>query len=361
MNSKIKLLLTFDYELPMGSCKSYEKGLFIPSDRLLTTAKELDVPIVLFADICSTQMFKQWDYDNYYIPFKKQIHRALSENHDVQLHIHPHWLVSTFEDGAYKSSRKLSLHHFKDQQYPLSIDGIIENAVKDLTSICSDVKDDYKCIAFRAGGYCINPSTDLIFKALYNNGIRIDSSVIKNLRTYTDSLNIDHRQVPKGLNWYSKIDGGYSKEYQEEALLEIPITSMPIFPHYRIARLIKKIVNKELYKSLTYDHTGTGYMGKTVGLKNKITNAIHSPLVLSFDNFTTNLKVIDNILKYNLNKEKGENVIYFCANSHPKGFGEYQFQLFRDSILHIKSKYANIIEFTTFAQLYKDLKKDELH
>ena len=361
MSSSVKLLLTFDYELPMGSCKSYERGLFEPSDRLLNTAKELDVPIILFADICSTQMFKQWDYDNYYTPFKDQIHRALSENHDVQLHIHPHWLESTFENGTYHPSPKLSLHHFRDQQYPLSIDGIVENAVKELTLMCSEIKENYKCIAYRAGGYCINPSTELIFKALYKHGIRIDSSVIKNLYNLTNSLNIDHRQVPKTLNWHSKIEGGYSNGFQKDALLEIPITSMPIFPHYRVQRMIKKIINKKLYKSLTYDHSGTGYMGTTVGFKNKITNAIHSPLVLSFDNFTTDLKVIDNILQYNLKKVKGDNVIYFCANSHPKGFGEYQFNLFRDSIMHIKSKYENIIEFTTFDQVYKDLTKDELH
>ena len=30
---KINLLLTFDYELPLGGCESYDKGLFDPAGR----------------------------------------------------------------------------------------------------------------------------------------------------------------------------------------------------------------------------------------------------------------------------------------------------------------------------------------
>ena len=89
---KIKILLTFDYELPLGKANDYQRGLFAPAGKLIQLANRIGVPIVLFTDICSAIKFKEWDYNNYYLPFKNQVGQALQEGHDLQLHIHPHWM-----------------------------------------------------------------------------------------------------------------------------------------------------------------------------------------------------------------------------------------------------------------------------
>src|SRR6187549_3169617 len=111
---RIKILLTFDYELPLGSCTDYQKALFKPADDLINCANGLDVPIVLFADVCSAIRFKEWDRENYYAPFGDQLSRSLKEGHDVQLHIHPHWMNSTYAAGKFIPSPNFSLSSFKE-------------------------------------------------------------------------------------------------------------------------------------------------------------------------------------------------------------------------------------------------------
>ncbi|WP_299465622.1 hypothetical protein [uncultured Microscilla sp.] len=350
---KVKLLLTFDYELPMGSCSNYNKGVFTPSEKILEVAEDFNVPVVLFADICSAQMFKDWDYEGFYLPFKKQLHTALKLNHDVQLHIHPHWLLSEFKDSNYIPSPKLGLNEYVHENPPLNISGIIENAVNEMVNICKEVKPDYQCIAYRAGCYSIQPTTDKIFQALYQQGIRIDSSVVRGLFWKTEALSVDYRQVFQKSGWTVNLQGELDKE-ANEGLFEVPVTTMPAFIGNRLTRIKKKLLNKEKYRQLKYDDAGSGFSGPpTNSRKYKIMNAIHSPFVLSFDNMTTDVNLIDQIIAYNLKKYKDTENLILCANSHPKCFGVHQFQLFKDSIKLIQDKYGDVIEFTTFDQIYQ--------
>ena len=55
----IKILLTFDYELPLGGVSSYNKGIFEPTEKLLSLVNKLGIPIVLFSDICSVIQFEK--------------------------------------------------------------------------------------------------------------------------------------------------------------------------------------------------------------------------------------------------------------------------------------------------------------
>ena len=103
---KIKILLTFDYELPLGFSRDYEAGLFRPAQRLLERAGEIGVPVVLFADVCSAIRFESWDRKGFYDRFVEQVQLYLQRGNDVQLHIHPHWMTSSFSNGSNRSLRE---------------------------------------------------------------------------------------------------------------------------------------------------------------------------------------------------------------------------------------------------------------
>jgi hypothetical protein len=349
---KAYLVLTFDYELPLGSCRDYNKGLFEPTEKILGIAKETGVPIVLFADICCARMFQQWDYDHFYTPFKAQLQEAIKSNHDVQLHIHPHWLTSTFKDGDFIPSRNYILSTFRKMNYPNNIEGIVENSVKLLTEICRESDPGYHCVAYRGGGYNLHPDTSRILGSLYMYGVRIDSSIIKKYYFKTDIKEEDYRHMPFQANWFISLHGELNK-MAESGIFEVPVTSMPPFIWQRFRRIAKKIIFKDKYKKLKYNHSGTGFIGKADSFKSKVLNAINSPFVLSFDNLTTDIAQIDAIINYTLIKNKNEEDIVLCANSHPKGFGEYQLSLLHNSIKHIKNKYSGLIEFTTFQEINK--------
>jgi len=86
----LKLLLTFDYELPLGGIvKSYRHSLFDPTDRLMELLEKLKVPAVFFADILSYVKFGEWDETGFAQAFKNQMQQAIYKGHDVQLHLHP--------------------------------------------------------------------------------------------------------------------------------------------------------------------------------------------------------------------------------------------------------------------------------
>lgn len=345
---KIPFVLTFDYELPMGGCRDYQKGLFEPASKILELAKETNTPVVLFADVCSVQMFQKWDYNNYIIPFSKQIQKALMNNNDVQLHVHPHWLTSEYRNGNYTPSTKFCLADYKNEKYPNNIDGIISNSVNLLTELCRKTQSDYRCVAYRGGGYNIQPDTDKIFTALFNNGIRIDSSILKYYYFKSQFQLEDYRVTPKQANWFISLEGEFTK-VSENGIFEIPPTSMPPYIHQRIGRMVKKVKNKKLYAKMRYDHTGRSYPVKVPGFKSKVFQAIYSPVSLSFDSFTTDMSAIESIIKYSLKKYGNEMIL--CATSHPKVFGEYQFSLLRDTISLVKTKYSDIIEFSTFQKI----------
>ena len=347
---QFSVLLTFDYELPLGSCKDYSRGLFEPADKLLKLAGELKVPVNLFVDICSLQMFKDWDYDKYFVPFKKQLQSALAEGHDIQLHLHPHWLTSKYRNGTYFPSNNFTLSHYRNNIYPNNISGIIENAVALLNEIGREVNPDFHCLAYRGGGFNLAPDTDLIINALYQYGIRIDSSIARGYYFRSNIQTSDYRKTPDKANWFISLNGELNSE-ANNGILEIPIASMPPYFIHRMKRYYKKIRNKKRYKSIHYDHTGTGYIGKIPDFRSKILNVIYSPFFFSFDYLTYDISLIDEIIRYNMRKYHKEDQIMLCAVSHPKFFGEYQLSLFHDAVSFIKSKYSGLLNFTTFRDI----------
>lgn len=162
---RISVYLTFDYELPLGGiAKSYKHSLFDPTDRLFDIARKLEVPITLFADILSYQKFKEHDIPEFYKHFERQISYALKHKHDVQLHIHPHWIDTRFVQNQFVPDPKFALGDFANKTYPNDIEGIIETSYNTLKNICAQTDKKHPIIAYRAGGYNLFPNTDAYYK-----------------------------------------------------------------------------------------------------------------------------------------------------------------------------------------------------
>ena len=348
---KINIILSFDYELPLGSVESYEKGLFEPGQHLLSLANQLKIPVVLFADICSAIRFKEWDV-NYYNRFKSQIQSALRDKHDVQLHIHPHWMDSTFEDNKFIPSSKFGLSHFKEDPN-FSIDEIIRLSYEEMHKMCNEIDQDYQCVAFRAGGYNVEPESKIILNSLYDLGIRYESSVIQGLYQNYSFSKIDYRKAPGTNSWKISKDGPLDKVTKSsEYLLEYPITSMPNTFSNIIRRRIAKTRNKQKIQSRKYNNTGKGFsaISKKTSWKDKI-QMIWNPVVLTFDRDYMTLNVLDKIVDYNVKKFKSEKEIFLTLISHPKSMGKYHLNLMKDFVLLMKKKYEDDLSFETYRSI----------
>ena len=353
---KIKILLTFDYELPLGYCKDYQKALFTPTANLINCANSLEVPIVFFADVCSAIRFKDWDYENYYLPFCDQLKKSLRDGHDVQLHIHPHWMNSTFANGQFIPSPNFSLSSFKEPLSGYSIEKIIDEAFAELIKIGKAGEVDYKCIAFRAGGYDVEPESKRILGKLYELGVRMESSVIKDFYLDYSFSHIDYSNSPEDSSWLISKNGPLTKAGSD--LLELPISSMPITVADIVRRRVKKTLKGKIYQQRVFTNSGKGFLAisgnQTIKSKlKKITN----PQVLSFDKEHLEYEDLEAIVAYNVEKYKNEpGHLILTAIAHPKSMGMYHLNLMKEFVEKSRNKYKDQLEFVTYPQILESYK-----
>jgi hypothetical protein len=349
---KLKIFLTFDHELPLGELNTtYEKALFEPTDKVLQLAGELSVPVILFTDILGALRYKEWDNAGFYQPYINQLKSALENGHDIQLHLHPHWLTSNFKNGIVKPSNDFKLADFKNKVYPENIPGIIETGCTLLNSICKSVVADYKCVAYRGGGYSLSPESDKIFSNLYNNGIRYDSSICKGFYFKSSISEVDYTNLPLVANWFIGLNGDYTKT-SDSGILEIPIACKP--------KSLFEVPTR--FKMKKYQHRAPGYFGHQIheGKKNsnlfsKIRQSLSSRQ-LSFDNYTYSPSYLMEILEYHINKYSESETILLSAIGHPKSMGDYSLHLMKYFVEETRKRYGGKVEFYTYQELFLEQK-----
>jgi len=341
---KIRLFLSFDHELPLGSLKTtYQKAIFDPTDKLFESAKKNDFPVTLFTDVLCALRYKEWDQKGFYEPYTGQLQKAVTLGHDVQLHLHPHWLTSGFKNGIVTPSHNYSLADFEnDETYPIST--IVEKGVRFLEEVCQKADINYKVLAFRAGGYNIEPASKEIFTQLAKYGIKYDSSVVPNYYFVSALSLIDFRDLPSKANWYISSDGDFRKN-AGTGILEIPIASIPKTP-FEIPTRLK--LNR--YAHRAPEQHGTMLHEGNPGNRMQRLRMLFSSRMLTFDNHTLSPEYLIRILNYNVSKHSGSEVLNLATCSHPKTMGNYSFQLMEKFIEMARKKYPDI-EFTTFDRL----------
>lgn len=349
--NNLKLLLTFDYELPLGGIKeSYRHSLFDPVEKLLEVVTLLKVPVVFFVDILSLVKFREWDKDSYVQPFITQLQQILNAGHDVQLHLHPHWLKSTFEKGKVTPSLQYKLGDFV-YQGDNTIDDIIELGINELQNICRSEKPDYQCVAYRAGGYNFVPYTDKILKALYKYGIRIDSSISRGYFFKSDTSLVDYRNVPELPNWFLSLDGDFSKNaVDNKTLFEIPIASKPkgVF-EIPTAFKLNKYVDRAVEDRGIMIHTH-----QNISKRDKI-RQLFSSRMLTVDNHTFSPGYLMKILDYNVKRFQSHDTVLLSLIGHPKSMNQYHYYLLTEFVNRAKDKYGELLNFVTFGDVYDQL------
>ncbi|HPT14750.1 MAG TPA: hypothetical protein PK796_08185 [Bacteroidales bacterium] len=345
---KLKLILTFDHELPLGGVRtSYKEALFDPTYRLFDLAGELKVPVVLFSDILCAMRFKEWNRQDFYDPYVLQLQEAVRKQHDVQLHLHPHWLTTKFLNNTFKPSTDYKLADFeKHNEWP--VNRIIEEGTNLLTQICIAADPNYKCNSFRAGGYNLEGNSSLIFSTLYQNGIRFDSSLIKGYYFRSGLSEINYFNLPKQPNWFIGLTGDIRKP-DINGIYEIPIASIPKTPFEVPTRFkLKKLANQG-----PKNHGYQIHEGNPTDMQSKI-KMMFSARMLSFDNYTLSIDYLMKNLSHNIRKYSKHDTAILSISGHPKSMGDYSFGLMKDFVTRVRDKYPDT-EFTTFTKLAKEM------
>lgn len=241
----LNICLTFDYELFLGkNFGTADEILFSPTYDLIESLTELEIRATFFADICSILQARKYDQTEYINGFEKQLLWMNSKGQDIQLHIHPHWMKSSYEQKGWIFSKDFyRIHSFGfDVNKDLNGYAIIKDCREYLINLLRGQDKEYECIAYRAGGFCLQPTSELI-EALYDIGIRIDSSIAPQLISTSKTNYYNYKANLPYINWWigSDLSWHLNAADSEKKLLEIPIgTDNKNIPSFIVKRLFNE-------------------------------------------------------------------------------------------------------------------------
>ena len=221
----LKICITFDYELFLGAnYVSDEQVLFEPSKKISDVLLQEKIQSTFFVDVCSVFQHQKYGLIDYVEQFKKQICELSIAGHDIQLHLHPNWLNCKYDNGKWiMSPNGYKLHSWGLNEGEKGWE-LISQGKKFLEETICKYNTSYKCMAFRAGGFCIQPEKEII-NVLINNGIYIDSSIACNQVAFDSIQDYNFMKIPHYLSWWIDRERGINTpaERSDHALLEISI------------------------------------------------------------------------------------------------------------------------------------------
>lgn len=176
----IAIVLSNDWELYGDGSGDYETLQGRPLAAMLDVLDRAGAKLTVMAEIG-----QQWAHRalGQTEPWARHVAEAwdaalrdtVARGHDVQLHWHPQWLDARHVDGGWR----LDMTRWAVSRVEAGLRlAMLKRGKADLEALLRPVREDYACVAFRAGAYCIQPSGGVV-EALIAAGFRGDTSVTK--------------------------------------------------------------------------------------------------------------------------------------------------------------------------------------
>ncbi len=247
------ILVTFDYELFLGRRSgSVQDCMTVPTEKLSEIMDNHGVKGIFFVDTtCLLRMREMADqYDRCRADLQEVLQQlnSLSERgHHIFPHLHPHWKDAVYDHATNNWSLTDTRHY---RLHSIGVDErkkILSDSIKLLHEVTQG-RTGQQIDSFRAGGWCIQPFSDLkpIFSEL---GVTNDFSVQKGFYQFTDAQYFDYSICPE--NHIYRFTDDVCKEDEKGEFVEYSINSITI-PSFN--QLLGDIYLKFYYR-ITGDHT----------------------------------------------------------------------------------------------------------
>jgi hypothetical protein len=350
----LNLIFTADHELYFGmNYYSEEHVLINPTYKLMEVLGHYKIPLTLMTDVCSIFKYNELNIvSNYVSKIEEQLKYAINNDHDVQLHIHPHWLTSCYDgekwifNFEYYTLYKLGCN---ENSKLMTIDELVHKGKEYLDKLLISVCDKYECVAFRAGGWCIQPEK-MIFESLLRMGLLIDTTIYKGGYHKILPKYYDFRNVPDIPNWWISPETGINESILKTngAIFEVVIGS---YSRRGVLLWGRKLVNKyerrmlnrndRVIKGISIDRNGkTNFENYML----KINHFLFQPILLSYDGACKN--IMKNIISYYLKKyDCVNNDYYISIIGHPKTLSDVDFEQINKFCKEMKENYSDVINF----------------
>lgn len=261
-NNPKNIILTIDYELFLGKVTGDVFSCMIqPTQKLANILEVNGSKMTVFWDVlhyyalknnCSNFPELKKDIDL----IEDQILDLVKKGHDIQLHIHPHWVDAVYENNKWVFSYdRFDIHSLDKEEDDKRVDtilGCVTIATKILKELITPIKPDYKVTTYRAGGYLVNPFS-ILHNAMRMNGIFVDSSICPNLKNYNKQFSYDHTDYPDKTLYYFSSEPSIIDNRGD--FIEIPIKTIRLNV---FTNLFFTVLRKFKYPLLEINRLGTG-------------------------------------------------------------------------------------------------------
>ncbi len=276
------LILSVDYELFGNGSGDLRSCVIRPTEKILELADKYGALVTLFVDIAEFHSMKQCsEFREDVTLVYAQIQSAVMRGHDVQLHIHPQWIGANYSAGVWD----LSLEKWRIADMDAAeLSSVFNTYKRELEQVVHVVDPDYVCSVFRAGGWCIQPSVNVL-KAMRSVGMKVDSTVAPGCKLNADNW-FDFSGAPRKPFWL--VDEDVCVESNKEGLIEIPILTIRSSYIKQLYLLIKSKLLRQAKFACGCEgsyESGSGFLKKISVLLSKLSNINYSMLDFSVSSF----------------------------------------------------------------------------
>lgn len=356
----LNICMTADHELFTGTNFVDEEEVLIkPTELLFRVLEAHGIPLTLFTDVCSIDRYRKI-VPNSSFPemIEAQLKQAILTGHDVQLHIHPHWMDTDFVDGKWISKYerfRLHMWGFEGGTEP-DAKSIIRWGKTYLENLLQPVDPSYQCLSFRAGGWCLQPEGPLL-KALISEGIRIDTTVYRGgYMAYEDKW-FDFRKAPDVASWW--IDPALGLATQAEpspdAMFEVSIGSDSALAGMFFRKLKYRNDRKRNKKMQVFSRGASmdTYIESPANVLSKVVDLFTKPIMLSYDNACASA-MIDIVDRYVRQDALSVEDTYVSVIGHPKTIGSDDLKEIDKFCEEARKRYGDQIRFITMMDIARD-------
>lgn len=311
----MKIILTLDYELFFGKeTGSVSNTIVGATEKLLTLLDEFNVKAVFFVDVGFLKQLRHYKskytaLEEDYTIVSNQLKKLSKEGHDLQLHVHPHWEDSIYENGKWQ----ISARRYKLDDWP---DGKIVDIVTEYKEILEEFTVNDSIFAYRAGGFCIQPF-DKIKGALKKNDIWLDSTVFEGGNNESETHFFDFRKIPSRSSWI--FEGNPLESDKDGSFLEIPISSTRVSPVFYWKLALTRLMKNSKHRSFGDGHS---LPASKKWLIKKL--SVSSTICASIDGFK--VTYLNKAFEQRRKEYPNDN---FVIIGHPKALTEYSLNEFR--------------------------------
>lgn len=238
----MRFLIGVDYELFFGSPTGTPQRCMIePTEALLGVLEKHGARLTVFVDtayLVKIQQSRERQHRNAFDRIAKQLQTLVSRQHDVQLHVHPHWLDSNWHEGRWHiDTQRYRLHDFS----PDALADMLQEQVACLRAITG-----IPPVAYRAGGWCLQPFAHLA-GPLHAAGIRMDSTVYTGGSSVNPGREFDFTGALSDDFW--RFDDDPLAPDEAGRFLELPISTVTVPPTFYWRMLLRRLRPSDAHRA----------------------------------------------------------------------------------------------------------------